>query len=415
MELDFGPEAAQFRGSIREWIDENTPAGMAELTDWTATGMTGGYDVNADAYASPLYAEWERRLLDAKLVCPRWPEKFGGRGLTALQFAIFAEELHRARLPRVVRGFGENMVGPSIMAHGTPEQQDHFLPKIISAEHVYCQGFSEPSNGSDLAGVQTRGEVDGDEIVVTGQKVWTSGAHRANMMFVLCRTDPSVPKHAGLSYVLIPFTGPGVQFRPIRQMSGAAEFAEDFLDGVRAPLFNVIGGLNNGWRVAMTTLGHERGGRATTAYLRYEREFWDLAETARKHGKVSDPLVRQDLARAWTGVQLMRFTGLRELAQVAEGRPPGPEASVSKLFWSEYHKRLGEIALGITGADGLIRPDGDGYPVTEWQNVFLSSRAGTIYSGTSEIQRTIIGERALGLPKEPKAPGQDKTQSGARP
>jgi alkylation response protein AidB-like acyl-CoA dehydrogenase len=245
--------------------------------------------------------------------------------------------------------------------------------------------------------------------------VWTSGAHRANMMFVLCRTDPSVPKHAGLSYVLIPFTGPGVQFRPIRQMSGAAEFAEDFLDGVRAPLFNVIGGLNNGWRVAMTTLGHERGGRATTAYLRYEREFWDLAETARKHGKVSDPLVRQDLARAWTGVQLMRFTGLRELAQVAEGCPPGPEASVSKLFWSEYHKRLGEIALGITGADGLIRPDGPGYPVTDWQNVFLSSRAGTIYSGTSEIQRTIIGERALGLPKEPKAPGQDKAQSGARP
>jgi len=169
----------------------------------------------------------------------------------------------------------------------------------------------------------------------------------------------------------------------------------------------------------MTTLGHERGGRATTAYLRYEREFWDLAETARKHGKVSDPLVRQDLARAWTGVQLMRFTGLRELAQVAEGRPPGPEASVSKLFWSEYHKRLGEIALGITGADGLIRPDGPGYPLTEWQNVFLSSRAGTIYSGTSEIQRTIIGERALGLPKEPKAPGQDKApgqaQSGARP
>ena len=226
--------------------------------------------------------------------------------------------------------------------------------------------------------------------------------------------DPQTTALAICIFVLIPFTGPGVQFRPIRQMSGAAEFAEDFLDGVRAPLFNVIGGLNNGWRVAMTTLGHERGGRATTAYLRYEREFWDLAETARKHGKVSDPLVRQDLARAWTGVQLMRFTGLRELAQVAEGRPPGPEASVSKLFWSEYHKRLGEIALGITGADGLIRPDGDGYPVTEWQNVFLSSRAGTIYSGTSEIQRTIIGERALGLPKEPRAPGQDKAQSGAR-
>ena len=201
--------------------------------------------------------------------------------------------------------------------------------------------------------------------------------------------------------MLIDFTGPGVQYRPIKQMSGAAEFAEDFLDGVRAPLFNVIGGLNNGWRVAMTTLGHERGGRATVAHLGFEREYWELVETARKRGKTSDPLVRQQLAWAYTQVQLMRFSGLRTLAQVAAGRPPGPEASVAKLFWSEYHKRLGEIAMGIEGADGLLRPDGDGYPVSAWQNVFLSSRAGTIYSGTSEIQRNIIGERALGLPKEP--------------
>jgi alkylation response protein AidB-like acyl-CoA dehydrogenase len=196
-----------------------------------------------------------------------------------------------------------------------------------------------------------------------------------------------------------------VEFRPIRQMSGAAEFCEDFLDGVRAPLFNVIGGLNNGWRVAMTTLGHERGGRATTAHLGYEREFWDLVDAARKHGKSTDRLVRQELARAYTGVQLMRFSGLRTLAEMAEGRPPGPEASVAKLFWSEYHKRLGEIAMTIVGTDGLLRPDGPGYPTTPWQNVFLSSRAGTIYSGTSEIQRNIIGERGLGLPKEPRVTG----------
>ena len=417
MDLDLGPEIAQYRAELRDWISAEAPDGLAELTDWNLTAIPGGYRDQSlgTALAHPAYAEWERKLAAERLICPQWPAAYGGQDLDGVRVAVLNEEFHRAGLPRVVRGMGESLVGPSIIVHGTDAQREHFLPRIISGEDTYCQGFSEPGNGSDLAGVQTRGEVDGDEIVVTGQKVWTSGAHRANMMFVLCRTDPSVPKHAGLSYVLIPFTGPGVQFRPIRQMSGAAEFAEDFLDGVRAPLFNVIGGLNNGWRVAMTTLGHERGGRATTAYLRYEREFWDLAETARKHGKVSDPLVRQDLARAWTGVQLMRFTGLRELAQVAEGRPPGPEASVSKLFWSEYHKRLGEIALGITGADGLIRPDGPGYPVTEWQNVFLSSRAGTIYSGTSEIQRTIIGERALGLPKEPKAPGQDKAQSGARP
>jgi alkylation response protein AidB-like acyl-CoA dehydrogenase len=399
MELDFGPEAAQFRGSIREWIDENTPAGMAELTDWTATGMTGGYDVNADAYASPLYAEWERRLLDAKLVCPRWPEKFGGRGLTALQFAIFAEELHRARLPRVVRGFGENMVGPSIMAHGTPEQQDHFLPKIISAEHVYCQGFSEPSNGSDLAGVQTKGVVDGDEIVINGQKLWTSGFRRANMIFTLCRTNPDAPKHRGLSYVLVPMKDNHIDARAVRQMTGAAQFGEEFFDGARAPLFNVIGGIDNGWRVAMTTLGFERGGNASTAHLRYEKQFWELVDLARKVGRERDPLVRQNLAWAYTHVQIMRFSGLRMLAQLAEGKDPGPEASTSKLFWSEYQKRLGEIAADLRGAPGLIRPEGDGYPIDGWQEVFLASRAGTIYSGTSEIQRNIIAERALGLPR----------------
>jgi alkylation response protein AidB-like acyl-CoA dehydrogenase len=185
-------------------------------------------------------------------------------------------------------------------------------------------------------------------------------------------------------------------------MSGAAEFCEDFLDGVRAPLFNVIGGLNNGWRVAMTTLGYERGGSATILHLAYEREFWELADTARKRGNNTDPLIRQQLAWAYSQVQLMRFTGLRTLAGLAEGRQPGPEASISKLFWSEYHKRLGEIAMDIEGTDGLVRPGGDGYQTTNWQNVFLSSRAGTIYSGTSEIQRNIIAERALGLPKEPR-------------
>jgi alkylation response protein AidB-like acyl-CoA dehydrogenase len=220
---------------------------------------------------------------------------------------------------------------------------------------------------------------------------------------VLCRTDPEAEKHAGISYVLIDFTDPRVSYRAVRQMSGAAEFCEDFLDAVRAPLFNVIGGLNNGWRVAMTTLGYERGGSASVLHLGYEREFWELAETARKRGVSAEPLVRQQLAWAYSQVQLMRFSGLRTLAGLAEGRQPGPEASVSKLFWSEYHKRFGEIAIGIEGTEALIRPEGDGYPTTAWQNVFLSSRAGTIYSGTSEIQRNIIAERALGLPKEPRA------------
>ena len=404
MELDLGPEIAEFRAELREWIAAETPPELPGLADWNMPVTAGGRRAAklAEAEAHPAYAEWEAKLADQRLICPQWPEEFGGQGIDAVRGAVLNEEFYRAGVPRVTRGMGEWLVGPSVMVHGTPEQRAYFLPRIIAGEDVYCQGFSEPSHGSDLAGVQTRGVVEGDELVITGQKVWTSGAGRATMMFVLCRTDPRAEKHQGLSYVLIPFTGPQVRYRPIRQLSGAAEFYEDFLDGVRAPLFSVIGGLNNGWRVAMTTLGHERGGHATIQHLRFEREFWELVDTARKHGRIADPLVRQQLARAYTGVQLMRFSGLRTLAQVAAGRPPGPEASVSKLFWSEYHKWLGEIAMSITGADGLLRPEGAGYPTSRWQGVYLSSRAGTIYSGTSEIQRTIIGERALGLPREPR-------------
>jgi alkylation response protein AidB-like acyl-CoA dehydrogenase len=404
MDLDLGPEIARFRAETREWIAGNAPPALAGLTDWTIVATTGGYQGKelAAAATHPAYAQWSQRLADARLICPQWPAEYGGQGMDAVRLAVLNEEFHAAGVPRVRRGMGETLVGPSVIVHGTAEQRAHFLPRIISGKDVYCQGFSEPNVGSDLASVQTRAEVDGDEVVVTGQKVWTSGADRANMMFALCRSDPAAAKHAGLSYVLFPFTGPGIEYRPIRQMSGAAEFYEDFIDGVRVPLFNVIGGLNNGWRVAMTTLGHERGGQATVQHLGFEREFWELVDTARKYGKNTDPLVRQQLARAYTGVQLMRFSGLRTLAQVAEGRQPGPEASVAKLAWSEYHKQLGEIAIDIVGTDALIRPDGPAYPTTAWQNIFLSSRAGTIYSGTSEIQRNIVSERALGLPKEPK-------------
>jgi len=407
MELDLGPEIAEFRAELRDWIAREAPADLADLADWNSPGTTGGYrdERVVAALSSPTYHAWEEKLAQARLICPQWSSEYGGQDMDAVRLAVLNEEFYRAGVPRVNRGMGESLVGPSIIGHATPEQKAEFLPRIISGEDRYCQGFSEPNHGSDLAAVETKGEIDGDEIVITGQKVWTSGAMYANKMFILCRTDPTVPKHSGLSYVLIDFTDPAITYRPIKQISGAAEFCEDFFDGVRAPLFNVIGGLNNGWRVAMTTLTNERGGRATVQHLGYEREYWELVETARKYNKNNAPLVRQQLAWAYTQVQLMKFSGLRTMARLAAGMPPGPEASVAKLFWSEYHKKLGEIAAGIEGTDLLVRPTGgeDGDYVTDkWQNVFLSSRAGTIFSGTSEIQRNITGERVLGLPKEPR-------------
>jgi alkylation response protein AidB-like acyl-CoA dehydrogenase len=400
VELDLGPEVAEFRAEIRDWIAGHAPAGLAELADWS--DWNNVLLTRAEETKHPFYTQWERELADARLICPHWPEEFGGRGLDAVRVAVFNEELYRAGVPRVVRGMGERLVGPSIIVHGTPEQQAYFLPRIISGEDVYCQGFSEPGHGSDLAGLETKGEIDGDEVVITGQKLWTSGASKATNMFVLCRTDPAAEKHAGISFVLIDFKAPGVSYRPVRQMTGAAEFYEDFLDGVRAPMFNVIGGLNNGWRVAMTTLSYERGGSASVLHIAYQRNFWKLAETARKRGRNTDALTRQKLAWAYSQVELVRFAGLRALANLAQGRRPGPEASINKLFWSEYLKRFGEIAIDIEGADGLIRPEGDGYQTTSWQHAFLQGRAAPIYSGTNEIQRNIISERALGLPREPR-------------
>ena len=407
MELDLGPEIAEFRAEIRDWIVGHAPAGLAELADWS--DWNNVLLNRAEETKHPFYTQWERELADARLICPHWPEEFGGRGLDAVRVAVFNEELYRAGVPRVVRGMGERLVGPSVIVHGTPEQQAYFLPRIISGDDVYCQGFSEPGHGSDLAGLETKGEIDGDEVVITGQKLWTSGASKATNMFVLCRTDPGAEKHAGISFVLIDFKDPGVSYRPVRQMTGAAEFYEDFLDGVRAPMFNVIGGLNNGWRVAMTTLSYERGGNASVLHIAYQRNFWKLAGTARKRGRDTDALTRQKLAWAYSQVELVRFAGLRALANLAQGRRPGPEASINKLFWSEYLKRFGEIAMDIEGADGLIRPQGDGYQTTSWQHAFLQGRAAPIYSGTNEIQRNIISERALGLPREPRGAGMTRS------
>jgi alkylation response protein AidB-like acyl-CoA dehydrogenase len=352
---------------------------------------------------------WTDKLRDANLLCVSWPEEFGGRGLTGIEVAVLNEEFARANVPRVTRGMGEWLVGPSIIVHGTDEQKARFLPRIISGEDRYCQGFSEPDAGSDLAGLKTRGVVDGEEVVITGQKVWTSGAQAATMMFCLCRTDPDAPKHKGISYVLLPMkqedgSSNGIELRPIKQITGSAHFTETFLTEARAPVANVIGGLHNGWRVTMTTLGNERGGNATTQHVRFQKEFWGLVEEVRKRGKVDDRVLRQQLAWAYTHVEIMRIAGLRTLSEVLAKKEPGPGSSINKMLWSEYHRRFGEIAMDVLGMDATVMPDGSGdgsYEPNRWQQVFMSSRSETIWGGTAQVQRNIVGERVLGLPKEP--------------
>ena len=301
-----------------------------------------------------------------------------------------------------------------ITLYGTEEQKQRHLPKIVSGEVRWCQGYSEPGSGSDLASLRTKGELDGDEWVINGQKVWTTQAQHADYCFLLCRTDPDAPKHKGISFLLVPMDQPGIEVRPIKMISGDSEFNEVFYTDARCAKENVVGGVNNGWGVAMSLLGFERGEAAATGPIRYEAELERLTELARSKGVADDPVVRQKLAWCYSKVQIMRYNGMRVLTQFLQGHHPGPDAAIGKLYWSEYHKVVTELAVEIMGADALFiegrRPsssfsaDDPGAPNVSgsWVNTFLNARAGTIYAGSSQIQRNIIGEMILGLPKEPK-------------
>jgi hypothetical protein len=396
LELDLGPKAQAFRDELRQWLEANRPEQLIGVEFERAAAF--GNDPAMDA--------WTEELHKAGYLCVGWPQEYGGRGLSGLEVVAMNEEFARAGVPRVTRGMGEWLVGPSIIVWGTDEQKAHFLPRIIDGCDRYCQGFSEPDAGSDLASLKTRGIVDGDEIVITGQKVWTSGAQWATMMFCLCRTDPDAPKHRGISYVLTPMRredgeSNGFELRPIKQLTGGSMFTETFITEARAPLFNVIGGVNNGWRVTMTTLGNERGGNATTQHLQYTKQFWAAVELARELGVDSDPLVRQQLAWAYTHCEIMRFQGLRLLSEVIAKREPGPASALNKMFWSEYAQRFAELITNWRGmASTVLGENGSGYPLDRWQQAFLTTRSVTIWGGTAQVQRNIAGERVLGLPKE---------------
>jgi hypothetical protein len=396
--IDYTPAQQEFRAEVRDWLAATAPDEIR--------GVRVPRDPAPEVETR--LRRWADTLTEAGYMCVAWPAEYGGRGLSGVEVAIMNEEFGRADVPRLTRGMGESLVGPAVIAHATEEQKRRVLPPIISGEHDYCQGFSEPEAGSDLASLRTTGVVDGDELVINGQKVWTSGFWKANMVFALVRTNPDAPKHKGISYVLVPVErdgGPnGIEFRPITRMTGKALFSETFFTGARAPLDNVIGGLDNGWRVAMTTLGSERGGSATTQHVAFLRQFWQLVDEVRKRGLIEDVRVREQLAWAYSQVETIRFTGLGLVADLAAGgtgRGAG-NGSTSKIRWSEYQRRMTEIAMDLLGPDALVV--GEDYELGHWQEEFLVTRSHTIWGGTAEVQRNIVAERVLGLPKDP-APG----------
>ena len=396
LETDLGPGARDYRARVRAWLRAHGPV---ELT---------GVDLDdATPEQARRLADWAQEMHRAGYLCVTWPAEYGGQGLSRLESAILDEEFARADLPRMTRGVGEWLVAPAILEWGTPAQRAYFLPRIADGTDRYCQGFSEPESGSDLASLKTTGRVDGGELVISGQKVWTSGAENANMLFCLCRTDPEAPKHRGISYALVPMrtadgASNGIELRPIRQMDGDADFTATFLDDARTPLDNVIGGLNNGWRVTMTTLGSERAGSSPAQHLPFTRKFWAAVEIARERGLAGDARVRQELAWAFTHVEIMRYQGLAEFSDAVAGREPGPRASISKMFWSEYSQRFLDRLANLRGPQAMLLPDqpADSYEPDDWTLALLRSRSSTIWGGTAEIQRNIVGERVLGLPRD---------------
>ncbi|MCU0267403.1 MAG: acyl-CoA dehydrogenase family protein [Acidimicrobiales bacterium] len=410
MDLTYPPEAEAFRTEIRAWLEENLPAGWFEP----------GFRLEGDAKLT-FQQEWTGKLFEGGWICATWPQEYGGKGLSTMESVVLAEEFHRAGAPMRADFFGDTLVGPTILQWGTEEQKKHFLPLILSGRIAWCQGFSEPDAGSDLASLNTKAELDGDEWVINGQKIWTTQGFVADYIFVLCRTDPDASKHKGISYLLCPMDQPGVEVRPIEQVDGSAEFCEVFFTDARCPKDNVVGGLNNGWNVAMTTLGFERGTSATTGYRRFEKELEIIVDIARRNGRIDDPIVRQNLAKAWSKVQIMRFNGLRTLGAVVTGRKDLGTAALgatNKMFWSEYHQQVMNLAIDILGMEGQIltgdpsveesvpgygaRRTNEKYPASVLQSSFFFSRSETIWGGTSQIQRNIVGERVLGLPKEPR-------------
>jgi len=424
VDIRFAPEDEAFRREVADWLAENLAGELAVVR-----GRGGPGDEHA--FVDERRA-WERRLGEAGWIGIGWPREHGGRGLPLIQQVIFHEEYVRAGGPGRLGHIGEGLLGPTLIAFGTEAQRRRFLPPILRGEEIWCQGYSEPNAGSDLANVQTRAELcrrddgsgrkqgpdergsngqpdaddgQGEQWVIHGQKVWTSWAEWADWSFVLCRTDPEAsPKHRGISYLLVPMRQEGVSVRPIVQITGDSEFSEVFFDGARTPAENVVGPVNGGWKVAMGTLAFERGASTLGQQMQFTRELEAIAAAARANGRAADPGIRQRLARAWMGLRIQRYHALRVLCG-ADAPELSREAMITKLFWATWHRELGELAMDVLGPEAEVAegtPDGRFEP-TRLQRLFLFSRADTIYAGSNEIQRTILAQRGLGLPREPRA------------
>jgi alkylation response protein AidB-like acyl-CoA dehydrogenase len=378
------PDEAAFRAELRAWLEENLPEQLR--------GHRGG----AARFDEPEMREWSRALYDAGYAGLTWPKEYGGGGAPYTHQAIYLEEVARAEAPPHIGVIGLGMAGPTIMAHGSEEQKKRHLAPILSAEEIWCQGFSEPGAGSDLAGVRTTARLDGGRFVVDGQKAWSSFAHIAHWCILVTRSDPESTRHAGLTYLIVDMHSPGVEVRPLRQITGEAEFNEIFFTGVEVPAENVLGEVGEGWQVAMTTLLHERGTLGFALQAALEVQIRKLVALAQDRG--ADALQRDRIAYEWSELQALRFTNARSLSQLVKTGIPGPEGSIAKLVWSEANQRVTKLALELLGPDAPLA-DGNAPYGGYWQYQQLRSRGNTIEAGTSEILRNIVAERVLGLPK----------------
>ena len=394
MDLNLTTAELTFRDEFRAWLRDNVPA------DWERRRTEDEMQARFEFLRA-----WQKKMFDAGWVGISWPKEFGGRGATLMEQVIFTEEMARASAPPLANVLGLMLVGPTIIAFGTEAQKKRFLANILSADEIWCQGFSEPNAGSDLANVRTEAKLDGDHYVVNGQKVWTSYGWAADWCALLTRSDPNSTKHKGLTYLLVDMHSPGVEVRPLRQMTGESEFCELFFHNVKVPVENVLGQVGDGWNVAIGTLMHERSTLGAGMQITFKRQFdrlVQLSHTIERNGRpaAEDPVMRQKLAQSYVEIEIMRLNQMRSITRINQKGVPGPEGSIQKIFWTELNQRFQQVAAELLGPYVQLTKGGEeAIDDGAWAYSFLRTRGNTIEAGTSEIQRNIVGHFVLGLPK----------------